>query len=146
MTKSSSKIFVGVICLQLLLGIEVKAQALQEKHVFNDEFTQDFFIEDFSGRLIGTTVYLKFLIKEKTSSINYILESSVDGIDFTPIYLKEGFISPMNEPLLYCYKATINVGDISYYRIKRAVNNEVFYSAILRFENYNRAELSALNN
>lgn len=144
--KNSNKIFVGAICLQLLFGIDIKAQALQDRYTFNDEFAQDFFIKDFSGRLIDTTIYFKFIIKEKQSSVNYILESSVDGAKFIPIYLKEGFISPMDVPLLYCYKTTINVEEILYYRVKRALNDEVFYSPILRFENQNRAELSALNN
>ena len=75
-------------------GIKAQNQTSQQTYAFNK--TEALVVNEF--------IFIKFLVSENAENVVYVLQRSEDGKNFTDIYLKKGYVSPQNTPLLYCYK------------------------------------------
>lgn len=66
-------------------------------------------------------VYLNWVVPGNSPDCIYVIERSLDGIEYEPMGLKEGIQSPLE--LLYSWVDTKPMEGMAYYRIKR-VNND----------------------
>ena len=124
--KAINKSFI-LLVIGHAFSFSLKAQSNIEKIEFGPEYTEDFIIRDFSGRLIENTIYFKFLIIENIKHTAYILEYSYDGKNFNESMNKEGYLSPQKTPLLYCYKLNTEIFNSHqniHFRIKRLDSNK----------------------
>lgn len=132
--KNLKKITLSLILLlsSTLLITTSQAQIVQDKINFNTTEIADFDINYFKVYEANNLLYFKFLILENSGNIAYVLESSTNGIDYRSLQIKEGFQSPKQTPLLYCYTEPLNKTENTYYRIKRVLSNgESDYSQTL---------------
>jgi hypothetical protein len=112
--------------LLILIGIQtLKAQNQPTKKLFAFNKTEAITVNEF--------IFIKFLVSENSENVIYVIQRSEDGKNFSDIYLKKGYLSPQNTPLLYCYKDLSPAASTYYYRIKRVDNsNEVAYSDVFQ--------------
>lgn len=113
-----------VLIFTILLGLliissNIHAQAISKKIAFTPELTDNYVVKEFSMKEVNNKLYFRFLILENNQDVNYTLESSLNGTDFYPVQLKQGFQSPTGVPLLYCFVVDLNVLNDNVYRIKR---------------------------
>lgn len=66
-------------------------------------------------------VYLNWVVPGNSPDCIYVIERSLDGVEFEPLGLKEGIQSPLE--LLYSWVDTKPMEGMAHYRIKR-VNND----------------------
>lgn len=66
-------------------------------------------------------VYLNWVVPGNSPDCIYVIERSLDGVEFEPMGLKEGIQSPLE--LLYSWVDTKPMEGMAHYRIKR-VNND----------------------
>jgi len=66
-------------------------------------------------------VYLNWVVPENSPDCIYVIERSLDGVEYEPLGLKEGIQSPLE--LLYSWVDTKPMEGMAHYRIKR-VNND----------------------
>lgn len=78
------------------------------------EFTKESIVYN-SGK-----VYMNWVAKAHSDDCIYVIERSVDGLEYEPIGLKEGIGSPLE--LLYSWVDTKPVAGTAHYRIKQ-INN-----------------------
>ena len=69
----------------------------------------------------GGKVYLNWVVPSNSPDCIYVIERSLDGIEYEPLGLKEGIQSPLE--LLYSWIDTKPMEGLAHYRIKR-VNND----------------------
>jgi hypothetical protein len=69
----------------------------------------------------GGKVYLNWVVPSNAPDCIYVIERSVNGIEYEPLGLKEGIQSPLE--LLYSWVDTKPLEGVAQYRIKR-VNND----------------------
>ena len=69
----------------------------------------------------GGKVYLNWVVPSNSPDCIYVIERSLDGIEYEPLGLKEGIQSPLE--LLYSWIDTKPMEGMAHYRIKR-VNND----------------------
>jgi hypothetical protein len=62
-------------------------------------------------------VYLNWVAKGNSHDCIYVVERSIDGVEFEPVGLKEGIGSPLE--LLYSWVDTKPVSGTAHYRIKQ---------------------------
>jgi hypothetical protein len=127
-----------------LFTLNVQAQIIQENFDFNEDVKSTYNIEYFTFAEANNTLYFKFLILENSDNAAYTLEYSENGVDFEFIQTKEGFKSPNNTPLLYCYSVNLSSLNAKSYRVKRTSTNEANeYSSIIYRSNNIQPSLSA---
>lgn len=120
MIKPNKKIKAICFFILTLCVVQIsKGQAIIHKNDFNADNTDSFVIKEFSGKQINNIVYFKFLIIENEPNVYYSIQSSINGVDFTTIYKKEGQISPQQVPLLYCCKMSVDNLRGTIFRISR---------------------------
>ena len=137
-TPASSKnwiIVFSVLFLLMITSLSINAQIVVKKITFKPDATDDYVIKSFTATEVNNKVYFKFLVLENRYNTNYILESSSNGTDFYAVQLKEGFKSPNETPLLYCYSIDLNNLNDKTYRIRRDSSDGVNYTASLEIEN-----------
>ena len=101
--------------------------------------TQTFAFTRTEALTVNEFIFIKFLITEKSENVIYVIQRSEDGKNFSDIYLKKGYISPQNAPLLYCYKDLSPATSTYYYRIKRIDNqNQIAYSEVFQPQELNK--------
>jgi hypothetical protein len=66
-------------------------------------------------------VYLNWVVPGNSPDCIYVIERSLDGMEFEPMGLKEGIQSPLE--LLYSWVDTKPMEGMAHYRVKR-VNND----------------------
>lgn len=136
-------LFIGL----LFITLNANSQAIAEKVGFSgEEISNTFDINEFSATQGGSKIYFRFLIKEDRDNVNYVLESSLDGIDYNTIQLKEGFKSPYGQPLLYCYSLESNTTTDSKYRIRMSTPEGDSFSDIIEHNPVVNLELTAQKN
>lgn len=69
----------------------------------------------------GGKVYLNWVVPSNSPDCIYVIERSLNGIEFEPLGLKEGIQSPLE--LLYSWVDTKPLEGVAQYRVKR-VNND----------------------
>jgi hypothetical protein len=116
----------------LFVSSNIKAQLVNEKMDFNSVTTNDYVVKEFTVKEVNDKLYFRFLVVESETNISYTLESSSNGKDFYPVNLKEGFKSPNNVPLLYCYSTNADKLYKQIYRIKRESIDGDSYSSLLK--------------
>jgi hypothetical protein len=108
------------------------AQQVDNTNMFSNSLVVDYDIEYFKVMEVENKLFFKFLITEEKENTAYILESSTNGETFKSCQIKEGYKSPNNIPLLYCFAEQLNGNDITIYRIKRvSFDGEFAYSGDL---------------
>jgi len=124
-------LIVGLFSISNIFG-----QLNQEQYNFSDsEELSSYDVKSFTVQEVNNKAYFKFLIVEGDDNTSYTLETSMNGIDFSPINIKEGFKSPNNTPLLYCFTVNKeNNTNGSYYRIKRTSILDEVYSNVVSVE------------
>ena len=138
-TSSSSWFLVFTILMGLLLtSLTINAQNVVEKATFNVAATDDCTIKEFSAKVVNNKIYFRFLVIENIANTNYTLETSTNGEDFNPVLEKEGFKSPNNTPLLYCFSIDLHDFSDNIYRIRRVTPDGDSFS--------NRIEFSVIDN
>ncbi len=124
------------LMLSVFTIVNIYGQFAQEDYSLSVEKETNLYnVKSFTVKEINNTAYFKFLIVENDDNAVYVLESSINGVDFIPVNLKEGFKSPNNTPLLYCFSINkeSNVKG-NYYRVKRKSLTEEVFSDILSVE------------
>jgi hypothetical protein len=118
-----SKIITRLVLFSLIILTikSIDAQTINEEN----SLSSDYFIEYFKAIELNKKLYFKFLIQENNDNIAYVLELSENGNEFKSIQIKEGFKSPNETPLLYCFSEKITDNENSTYRIKRISNDGV---------------------
>ena len=145
-TSPASWLIVIIVLVGLLFGAtSINAQVLNEKNVFSPETTSDYLVKDFKVKEASNKLYFKFLIVENRLDTKYTLESSSNGTDFYAVELKEGFKSPNEVPLLYCYSVDLNQVNDNTYRIRRDSPDGTSYSSAIERASTINASLSAQN-
>jgi len=126
-----------VILLLLLFAtsINIKAQQTARKMLFNNDKICNHQVKEFSLIKAENRLYFKYLILENETDVTYVLEASTDGTHFYKINQKEGFQSPKNTPLLYCFNVDASkLSSLLYYRIKRISNQDESFSKVLNYQ------------
>lgn len=114
-----------------MLLINLERQTVTNKVTF--EATPEYVVKQFTAKHIQNKFYFKFLIQENREDADYVLESSIDGINFNEVATKEGVKSPNNQPLLYCYIVDDTTISDRIFRVRITSNEEVTYSNLLDF-------------
>jgi len=135
-----------ILFFLLILSISTNAQSMSKKTTFTSEITSDYIVKEFSAKEINNAIYFKFLVLENREDVNYTLESSSNGVDFYPVKLKEGFKSPNNYPLLYCYSIDLTILSDKTFRIKMDSKESINYSSVIELKNMIDQNLSAQKN
>ena len=135
-----------LICASLFTSSNLEAQLLVNDYQFCSKAATKFSVEQFTGTLIKSKLYVKFLIVESEDRSSYTLETSVDGVNFKTDKTLSGLLSPSGVPLLYCYSLEMNGGDDVYIRVKREVNDGLSYTNNLFFKSNDQSEFISLNN
>ena len=81
---------------------------------------------ELTGVLKGTAVFLNWVAENEMNTKGFIIQQSVDGVNYTDIGSK-GMEGPVNTPTLYKFTTDINAFagyPILYYRIKAEDNNQ----------------------
>ncbi|MBW6484126.1 MAG: hypothetical protein K0B10_13825 [Vicingaceae bacterium] len=140
-TQLNKKQYINIVSFILIIVlssiIQVEAQSISNKVDFTEKPSEEFAIKQFTAVQHQDKIYFKFLIVENRVNVNYVLESSTNGVDFIEVQKKEGFTSPNEIPLLYCY--TINKVDkkVKVYRMRLESKNTIEYSSRVIIENKN---------
>lgn len=108
---------------------------------FTEKPSEEFVIKQFTAVQHQDKIYFKFLIVENRVNVNYVLESSTNGVDFVEVQKKEGFKSPNEIPLLYCYTIDEIDKKVKAYRIRLESINTIEYSSRVIVEKKNISEL-----
>lgn len=117
----------------LMISFNINAQSIIEKVDFSDNYSKNYVITEFSCSQVESKAYFKFIISENRDDIKYILESSVNGIDFFVEKEKEGFKSPNGIALMYCFTVnTKNNLHTRYFRIKIMNGENYDYSPTIK--------------
>ena len=98
-------------------------QSINTKSTTSVNNSVDCTVEYFKVMELNKKLYFKFLVVENKDNIAYVLESSENGNEYNAIQIKEGFKSPNQVPLLYCYSEKL-INNTSY-RIKRVSSDGV---------------------
>ncbi len=138
-------LFVFLISL-LLISTYANGQPLMKESPFIAKSKKAFTIKEFTVREINKTAYFRFLIIENRTDIKYTLEGSANGKDFKMIKEKEGYPSPNNQPLLYCYKLNTLNNLTQHYRIKIESKKGIEYSNIIKTQPYSNYDLTVSKN
>lgn len=119
---TSNKFFVyafELVLLYVLVFAAFSAFAQQPAKAGNEpgklEFVKETVVFN-SGK-----VYLNWVAKSNSTDCIYVIERSVDGVEFEPVGLKEGIGSPLE--LLYSWVDSKPIAGTAHYRIKQ-INNE----------------------
>jgi len=113
----------------------ISAQQVSNSNTLSNNHIIDYNIEYFKVIEIGSNLYFKFLIKENKENTAYVLESSINENPFTACQIREGFKSPKNVPLLYCFSEKQNKNIATIYRIKRiSFDGTIAYSEALTLD------------
>jgi len=122
-------------------NIRLGAQSISNKVDFTEKPSEEFVIKQFTAVQHQDKIYFKFLIVENRVNVNYVLESSTNGVDFVEVQKKEGFKSPNEIPLLYCYTIDEIDKKVKSYRIRLESINTIEYSSRVIVEKKNISEL-----
>ena len=122
-------------------NIRLGAQSISNKVDFTEKPSEEFVIKQFTAVQHQDKIYFKFLIVENRVNVNYVLESSTNGVDFVEVQKKEGFKSPNEIPLLYCYTIDEIDKKVKAYRIRLESINTIEYSSRVIVEKKNISEL-----
>lgn len=136
-------IIVSIIVLLYLLSasIQVSGQSLTNKVDFNEKYTQEFIIKQFTAKQLEGKIYFNFLIVEQRENTKYVLESSTNGVDFTEVQKKDGFKSPNSTPLLYCYTVDVVNRKVKEFRIRIEATNTIEYSNRIKIDAVKKEDL-----
>lgn len=132
--RDSAKTIAAVIlfALTLVFAFASSAQQVEVNSMFSNNQIVDHNIAYFKVMKIDKNLFFKLLITEDKENTTYIIEASIDGENFTSCQIKEGFKSPENTPLLYCFSEKRNQTTATVYRIKRvSFDGIIAYSGIL---------------
>jgi len=122
-------------------NIRLGAQSISNKVDFTEKPSEEFVIKQFTAVQHQDKIYFKFLIVENRVNVNYVLETSTNGVDFVEVQKKEGFKSPNEIPLLYCYTIDEIDKKVKSYRIRLESINTIEYSSRVIVEKKNISEL-----
>lgn len=123
-------VLILIICLSS--GEQLYSQSITKQVAFDEESVQPYKVKQFTGKCVNEIIYFKFLVMENRKDIQaYILETSFDAINFMSVAFKDGFESPNNVPLLYCFKQPKSLIYKTYYRIKMVTKSGITYSNII---------------
>ena len=118
------------------------AQKIDNTNMFSSNQVIDYNIEYFKVMEVDKKLYFKFLITEEKENTAYVLESSTNGQAFTFCQIKEGYKSPNNTPLLYCFSEKLNKNNATVYRVKRvSFDGTIGYSCGLMLDQGNTARV-----
>lgn len=132
LTPLKQAIIASIIAILLLFATnKLRAQSVTNKVTF--ETTTEYVVKQFTAKHVQNKFYFKFLILENREDADYVLESSIDGINFSEVATKEGVKSPNNQPLLYCYIVDSKTISHRIFRVKMISNEEFTYSSLLNF-------------
>lgn len=132
LTPLKQAIIASIIAILLLFATnKLRAQSVATKVTF--EAAPEYVVKQFTAKHIQNKFYFKFLIQENREDANYVLESSIDGINFSEVATKEGVKSPNKQPLLYCYIVDETTISDRIFRVRIISNEEVTYSNWLDF-------------
>jgi hypothetical protein len=132
--------------IMMFISVSINAQSLIQKEIFNAKYEKDYEIKKFEVKEVNNKLYFKYIVLENQSNTLYTLESSINGVDFYAVQLKEGSKSPKDIPLLHCYSVNLDDLNDNEYRIRRDSPDGVEYSTILDVSNTNQHFLSAQKN
>jgi hypothetical protein len=120
---SSNRIFMYALELALLYVLVFAAMSAfaQEPAVAVNNATGKLEFSKESIVYNSGKVYMNWVTKANSSDCIFVIERSVDGIEFEPVGLKEGIGSPLE--LLYSWVDTKPVTGTVHYRIKE-INND----------------------
>ena len=142
--KNQKKILIIVPLFALILcATSISAQIVEDKIGFDQERINDFTVKYFKVKEVNNTLYFKFLVLEYRANTAYVLESSSNGVDFDSVKMKQGYKSPNNVPLLYCYSVHLNNLAANTYRIKRISPDGNDYSEEIHMNSLTIQNLSA---
>jgi hypothetical protein len=124
------------------------AQQVDNTNIFSKNQIVDYNIEYFKMIEVDSKLFFKLLITEDKENTAYVLEASIDGQPFTSCQIKEGYKSPSNIPLLYCFSEKQNKNIATVYRIKRvSFDGLIAYSgALTQDENSTSRKWNSSNN
>ncbi|HEY9083993.1 MAG TPA: hypothetical protein VIN73_11715 [Vicingaceae bacterium] len=144
LTPLKQAIIASIIAILLLFATnKLRAQSVTTKVTF--EAAPEYVVKQFTAKHIQDKFYFKFLIQENREDVAYVLESSLDGVNFNEVTTKEGVKSPNNQPLLYCYVVdSKNISD-RIFRIKMMSDEVVTYSSLLNLSSENPPTLVLKN-
>ncbi len=127
-----------IFILTISMTTLVSGQQINQKTTFSNTEDIDYNIEYFKVMQVENTLYFKYLINENENEVTYVLEHSINGENFTEIDKKNGFKSPNQIPLLYCFNDAKKDQNTISYRIKRITSDgETSYTCNLNIEDGN---------
>ena len=133
-------IIASIIATLLLFATnKLRAQSVATKVTF--EAAPEYVVKEFTAKHVQNKFYFKFLIQENREDADYVLESSIDGINFREVAIKEGVKSPNNQSLLYCYIVDGTTIRDRIFRVRITSNKEVTYSKWLDFSSISHQAL-----
>ena len=132
MNKTSTTIkTIGASCIAILISISCYAQAGSKTSVSTGKNTPSATTpstNDKDMKLVKQTlvynsgkVYLNWVVPANSPDCIYVIERSIDGVEYEPLGLKEGIQSPLE--LLYSWVDAKPMEGVAHYRIKRVNNN-----------------------
>jgi len=89
-----------VILLGLLL---ISTFGMSQKNTINNSINDTCLLKSFTAKYVEGNVYINWTVISNIADYYFILEKSVDNQFDEVIAIKNGFISPQNQSLLYCY-------------------------------------------
>lgn len=144
LTPLKQAIIASIIAILLLFATnKLRAQSVTTKVTF--EAVPEYVVKQFTAKHIQNKFYFKFLIQENREDVAYVLESSLDGVNFNEVAIKEGVKSPNKQPLLYCYIVDATTISDRIFRIKMMSDEVVTYSSLLNLSSENPPTLVLKN-
>jgi len=94
--------------LIMLLGLLlISTFGMSQKSMVNNSINDSCLLNSFTAKYVEGNVYINWTVISKITDYYFILEKSVDDGAFEVIAIKNGYLSPQNQPLLYCYTDSI---------------------------------------